>query len=77
MSATNTNVVPMPAFTYVLRIMVLVLSVIILGLAANTITVMHKLYIGYEYEYDVPGSIKNSCMALVVFVVSRSTVEVS
>ena len=69
----------MPGFTYVLRIIVLVLSLIILGLASNTLAVMHKLYTGYEYEYsyDIPGAIKNSSMALVVFVVSRPKVEAS
>ena len=93
MSTTNTNVVPMPVFSYVIRSIVLVLSVVVLGLAANTLIAMRSIYGGdsyydsyysyynsYNYYGDyyygnLPGTIRNSCMGLVVFVVSRSRVE--
>lgn len=76
MSAANTHVVSMPGFTYILRMIVLVLSVIVLGLSANTLATTHKDYKDVEqwYSGDIPGAIKYSSMSLVIFVVSSSKV---
>ena len=76
MSATNTHVVSMPGFTYILRVIVLVLSVIVLGLSANSLATTHKIFKALE-EYhsgDIPYAIKYSAMSLVIFTVSRSKV---
>ena len=76
MTVTNARLVPMTGFTLVLRIMVLVLSLIVLALAAYSIAITRGIFrfVTYDYAYKL-HTYTSRAMGFVVFTVSRSGVE--
>lgn len=55
MTATDAHIVAMPGFTFIIRIAILVLSVIILGLAANSVSADNSDYTDYTSSFDTSG----------------------
>jgi len=77
MASTSTDhIVALPGFTFVIRIIVMVLSVIILGLAANSVASASLDNYGYTYDYSslvwkrsyLTSVVSTSAMGYVLFV---------
>ena len=73
MSASDSHIVAMPGFAFVLRVVIMVLSLIILGLAANSISGSSTGW--YDSSYYYTGVISTSTMGFVLFLVSRSRAD--